>query len=73
MTRASLHLVPDQPEPDIAKDIQRLLIQRQHAVQALAWADEELLPLRRQYARDRGEYLLPSIERLNREFGSNGE
>lgn len=48
--------------------IQRLLIQRRQALQALASIDEELLPLRKQYAADRGEYMLPTIERLQREL-----
>jgi hypothetical protein len=55
-------------EPTLDEQIQLLLIQRKHALQALAWADEELLPLRRRYARERGEFMLPSIERLKREL-----
>jgi hypothetical protein len=68
MTR-KLHAVPDEPaEQPIEHEIQRLLIQRRQALQALAWVDEELLPLRKQYAADRGEFMLPTIERLHREL-----
>lgn len=63
-----LHAVPDEPEQRSLEDqIQLLLIQRRQALQALAWADADLLPLRKRYAADRGEFLLPTIERLTRE------
>lgn len=62
-----LKIVSD--EPDLANEIQLLLIERRHAIEALASAEAELLPLRREYARQRGEYMLPTIERLQREFG----
>jgi hypothetical protein len=62
-----LHLVESDESP-IEQEIQRLLIQRRQALQALAWADEELLPLRKRYAADRGEFMLPTIERLQREL-----
>jgi hypothetical protein len=68
MPKPRLHVVADEA-PTLRDRIELLLIQRKHALQALAWADEELLPLRRQYARERGEYLLPSVERLQRELG----
>jgi hypothetical protein len=62
-----LHLVESDESP-IEQEIQRLLIQRRQALQALAWADEELLPLRKRYAADHGEFMLPTIERLQREL-----
>jgi recombination protein RecT len=62
-----LHLVESDESP-IEQEIQRLLIQRRQALQALAWADEELLPLRKRYAAERGEFMLPTIERLQREL-----
>jgi hypothetical protein len=62
-----LHLVEPADAP-IEQEIQRLLIQRRQALQALAWADEELLPLRKRYAAERGEFMLPTIERLQREL-----
>jgi hypothetical protein len=64
----SLHLVPEPADAPIEQEIQRLLIQRRQALQALAWADEELLPLRKRYAAERGEFMLPTIERLQREL-----
>jgi hypothetical protein len=63
-----VHPVDPAPEPPVEQEIQRLLIQRRQAIQALAWADAELAPLRKRYAAARGEYLLPSIERLTREL-----
>jgi hypothetical protein len=62
-----LRSVPAADAP-IEQEIQRLLIQRRQALQALAWADEELLPLRKRYAAERGEFMLPTIERLQREL-----
>jgi hypothetical protein len=62
-----LHLVESDESP-IEQEIQRLLIQRRQALQALAWADEELLPLRKRYAAERGEFMLPTIARLQREL-----
>jgi hypothetical protein len=62
-----LHLVEPADAP-IEQEIQRLLIQRRQALQALAWADEELLPLRKRYAAERGEFMLPTIARLQREL-----
>jgi hypothetical protein len=62
-----LHLVESDESP-IDQEIQRLLIQRRQALQALAWADEELLPLRKRYAAERGEFMLPTIARLQREL-----
>lgn len=58
----------EQPEPSLEEQIESLLIQRRQALQALAWADAELLPLRRRFASDRGEYMLPSVERLQRDL-----
>jgi hypothetical protein len=49
-------------------EIRLLLIQRKQALESLAWADEELLPLRKRYAAERGEFMLPSLERLKREL-----
>jgi hypothetical protein len=63
-----LRIVPEAAEAPIDQEIQRLLIQRRQALQALAWADEELLPLRKRYAAERGEFMLPTIERLQREL-----
>jgi hypothetical protein len=63
-----LHLVDEPAEEPIEQEIQRLLIHRRQALQALAWADEELLPLRKRYATERGEFMLPTIERLQREL-----
>lgn len=62
----SIRLVDNDP---LDTEIERALIQRKQALEALAWADEELLPLRKEYARRRGEFMLPAIERLRREFG----
>jgi hypothetical protein len=66
MTR--LRIVHEPANAPIEQEIQRLLIQRRQALQALAWADEELLPLRKRYAAERGEFMLPTIERLQREI-----
>lgn len=55
-------------EPPLEEQIQLALIQRRQALQALAWADEELLPLRKRYAAERGEFMLPTLERLQREL-----
>lgn len=60
-----------QQEPDavtLDEQIQLALIQHRQALQAVKWAEEELLPLRKEYARRRGEFMLPTIERLRREF-----
>jgi septal ring factor EnvC (AmiA/AmiB activator) len=63
-----VHPADPAPEPRVEQEIQRLLIQRRQAIQALAWADAELAPLRKRYAAERGEYMLPTIERLTREL-----
>jgi hypothetical protein len=63
MPSARLHAVV--PLDD---EIRLVLIQRRQALQALAWADADLLPLRKRYAAERGEFLLPSVERLTREL-----
>lgn len=70
MTAApNLHLVaPEQPEPSLEEQIEFLLIQRKQALQVVARIDAELLPLRKRFAADRGEFLLPSVERLQREL-----
>jgi hypothetical protein len=66
--RANLRAVPPATEPALDEEIRLLLIQRRQAIQALAWADAELAPLRKRYAAERGEYMLPTIERLTREL-----
>jgi hypothetical protein len=56
-------------EPSLEEQISLALTMHRQAVEALRWAEEELLPLRRSYARERGEFMLPTIERLRREVG----
>jgi hypothetical protein len=66
--RPNLRAVPPATEPPLDEEIRLLLVQRRQAIQALAWAEEELLPLRKRYAAERGEFMLPTIERLTREL-----
>jgi hypothetical protein len=56
-------------EPALNEAIELALIQHKQALQAVRWAEEELEPLRKRYAAERGEFMLPTIERLRREFG----
>lgn len=66
MTAAQLKLVP--PTPEMEDELRLALIQHKQALEALRWAEDALLPLRKRYAADRGEYMLPTLERLRREL-----
>lgn len=47
----------------------RILIRdRERALRELAEIDAQLLPLRKRYAAERGEFMLPTLERLKREL-----
>jgi hypothetical protein len=48
--------------------LRNLLNARDAAERELASIDAQMLAYRRSYARERGEYLLPSLERLRREL-----
>jgi hypothetical protein len=49
--------------------LRNLLRDRDAAERELASIDAQMLSYRRSYARERGEYLLPTIPRLRRELG----
>ncbi|MDB5584340.1 MAG: hypothetical protein JWR80_9516 [Bradyrhizobium sp.] len=55
---------------DLDDEIRRALIQHKQALESVKWAEEELLPLRQRYAAERGEFMLPSLERLRRELSA---
>jgi 5-methylcytosine-specific restriction endonuclease McrBC regulatory subunit McrC len=48
--------------------LRTLLRDREMAERELASIDAQMLAYRRSYARERGEYMLPSLERLRREL-----
>jgi hypothetical protein len=48
--------------------LRNLLNAREMAERELASIDAQMLAYRRSYARERGEFLLPSLERLRREL-----
>lgn len=64
--KRALSIVKDGPTVEDA--ILLALIQHRQALEAVKWAEDELLPLRRRYADERGEKLLPTLERLRREL-----
>jgi hypothetical protein len=68
MARSNLKIV--KPEPSLEDEIRLALIQHKQALESVRWAEDELQPLRRRYAAERGEFMLPSIERLRREIGA---
>jgi hypothetical protein len=49
--------------------LRTLLRDRDAAERELKSIDAQMLAYRRSYARERGEFLLPSLERLRRELG----
>jgi hypothetical protein len=63
--KGNLKLV--KPAPSLEDEIRLALIQHKQALESVRWAEDELQPLRRRYAAWKGEYMLPSIERLRRE------
>lgn len=48
--------------------LRRLIRERDKAVAEIAVMDAAMLVLRKRYAAERGEFMLPTIERLRREF-----
>lgn len=48
--------------------LRRLLRERDRAVREIAEIDAQMLSYRKRYAAERGEYMLPTIERLRREL-----
>jgi hypothetical protein len=48
--------------------LRNLLNARDAAERELASIDAQMLAYRRSYARERGEYMLPTLERLRREL-----
>lgn len=69
MGRANpLRIVRQAEHPSLDDQLQLALIQHRRALEQVKSAEDELLPLRREYARRKGEFMLPTMERLNREF-----
>lgn len=65
--RANLKLVA---EPRSVEDVLRMFLRdRDDAARDIAAIDEQMLPLRKRYAAERGEFMLPSLARLRRELG----
>jgi len=54
---------------DLDDEIRLALVQHKQALESVKWAEDELLPLRKRYAAERGEFMPPSLERLRRELG----
>lgn len=48
--------------------IRLLLRDRDRAVREIAEIDDQMLAYRKRYAAERGEYMLPTLERLRREL-----
>jgi hypothetical protein len=66
MTR-HLRAVVTAPEP-VECALRTLLLDRQRAVRDIAEIDAMMLAYRKTYAAERGEFMLPTIERLTREL-----
>jgi hypothetical protein len=66
--RAKLHAVEPSTEPPVECALRVLLRERERAVREIADIDRQMLAYRKSYAAERGEYLLPSLERLQREL-----
>jgi hypothetical protein len=65
--KPSLRVVNQAEEPvDIA--LRTLLRDRDMAEREIQAIDQQMLPHRRSYARERGEFMLPSLSRLRREL-----
>lgn len=65
--RANLKLVA---EPRSVEDVLRMFLRdRDDAVRDIAGIDEQMLTYRKRYAAERGEFLLPTLQRLRRELG----
>lgn len=63
-----LKLVTDEPQPPTTDEALRLVIREYDAAMSAARAClPKLKPLMRSYADERGEKLLPTLERLRRE------
>jgi hypothetical protein len=50
--------------------LRTLLTERDECERRMAEIDREMLPYRKTYAGERGEFLIPTIERLRRELGA---
>ena len=68
--RPVLHAVEtvQEPAPSTERALRILLRDRDRAEQEIAEIDRMMLAYRRSYARERGEFMLPSLERLRREL-----
>jgi hypothetical protein len=63
VSRTSLKLVPRTDDA-----LRTLLTERDECERRISEIDREMLAYRKAYAGERGEFLLPSIERLRREL-----
>lgn len=63
-----LHAVEPAAEPPVECALRVLLRDRERAMREIADIDRKMLAYRKSYAAERGEYLLPTIERLQREL-----
>jgi hypothetical protein len=63
-----LHAVEPSTEPPVECALRVLLRDRERAVREIADIDRQMLAYRKSYAAERGEYLLPTIERIQREL-----
>lgn len=62
----ALKLVATEPTDE---DVLRMFLRdRDQAAREIAAIDEQMLAYRKRYAAERGEFMLPSIERLRREL-----
>lgn len=66
MSKPNLRIVPD--EPTVEDELRALLNARRRIEAERAQNEAAMLPLRQRYAKDRGEFMLPSLERLRREL-----
>jgi hypothetical protein len=67
-SRASLHAVEPSTEPPVECALRVLLRDRERAMREIADIDRQMLAYRKSYAAERGEFMLPSLERLTREL-----
>lgn len=58
----------EQAAPTVEDELRTLLLARDRYERQRVEAEALMLELRRRYAADRGEFLLPSLERLRREL-----